>query len=226
MVQAVPLGETFDHAALRRRGGARGHLSTARLEGIALDAFLVSLGVVALAEIGDKTQLLTLILACKFRKPWPIVAGILVATLANHAFAGAAGLWLQSALGPGVMRWVLGLSFIGMAGWMLVPDRFEEGDAKLARFGVFTTTLITFFLAEMGDKTQVATVALAAKYQAFVPVVAGTTLGMLLADAPAAFLGERLGRRIPTRVVHGLAALIFLALGVATLLGAGRGLGL
>jgi putative Ca2+/H+ antiporter (TMEM165/GDT1 family) len=124
------------------------------------------------------------------------------------------------------MRWVLGLSFIGMAAWTLVPDRFEEGDAKLARFGVFTTTLISFFLAEMGDKTQVATIALAARYHAFVPVVAGTTLGMLAANAPVAFLGERIARRMPTRVVHAIAAVIFVALGIATLLGAGSGLGL
>ena len=185
-----------------------------------MDAFLISVGIVALAEIGDKTQLLALILAAKFRKPWPIVAGILAATLANHAFAGALGVWLQSALGPMVMRWVLGLSFIGMAIWMLVPDRFEEGDAKLGRFGVFTTTLITFFLAEMGDKTQIATIALAAQYHAFVPVVAGTTLGLLLANVPAVFFGDRMARRIPVRVVHGVAAVIFLVLGVAALLGA------
>jgi putative Ca2+/H+ antiporter (TMEM165/GDT1 family) len=190
-----------------------------------LDAFLVSLGIVALAEIGDKTQLLALILAAKFRKPWPIVAGILAATLANHAFAGAVGIWLQSALGPMVMRWVLGLSFIAMAAWMLIPDKFEEGDAKLARFGVFSTTLITFFLAEMGDKTQIATIALAAQYHAFVSVVAGTTIGLMLANVPAVFLGDKIARLVPVKVVHAIAAASFLVLGLATLLGAAGRLG-
>ena len=185
-----------------------------------MDAFLVSLGIVALAEIGDKTQLLALILAAKFRKPWPIVAGILAATLVNHALAGALGVWLQTAVGPMAMRWVLGLSFIAMAAWMLVPDKFEEGDAKLARFGVFTTTLNTFFLAEMGDKTQIATIALAAQYHAFVPVVAGTTAGLLLANVPAVFLGDRIARLVPVKIVHAVTAGIFLVLGVATLLGA------
>jgi putative Ca2+/H+ antiporter (TMEM165/GDT1 family) len=191
-----------------------------------LEALLVSTGVVALAEIGDKTQLLALILAARFRKPLPIVAGILVATLANHALAGALGLLVHAALGPGVLRWVLGLSFIAMAAWVLVPDRLEEQDAKLARFGVFTTTLLAFFLAEMGDKTQVATVALAAQYHAFVSVVAGTTLGMLLANVPVVVLGDRVGRRVPVRLVRGIAAALFLALGLATLLGAGSSLGL
>ena len=184
------------------------------------------MGIVALAEIGDKTQLLALILAAKYRKPLPIVAGIFAATLANHAFAGGLGLLAHSALGPGLLRWVLGLSFIAMAAWLLVPDRFEEGDAKLGRFGVFTTTLLTFFLAEMGDKTQLATVALGAQYHAFVAVVAGTTLGMLLANVPVVFLGDRVGRRIPVKAVRGIAAALFLALGLATLLGAANLLGL
>ncbi len=222
MAQAVPTpGETFDHAcpAIGRRA-LRGHPSPLRPGNHALDAFLVSLGIVALAEIGDKTQLLALILAAKFRKPWPIVAGILAATLVNHALAGALGVWLQTAIGPIAMRWVLGMSFIAMAAWMLVPDKFEEGDAKLARFGVLTTTLITFFLAEMGDKTQIATIALAAQYHAFVPVVAGTTAGLLLANVPAVFLGDRIARRVPVKIVHAVAAGIFLVLGVATLLGA------
>jgi putative Ca2+/H+ antiporter (TMEM165/GDT1 family) len=146
--------------------------------------------------------------------------------LANHALAGALGLLVHAALGPGVLRWVLGLSFIAMAAWVLVPDRLEEQDAKLARFGVFTTTLLAFFLAEMGDKTQVATVALAAQYHAFVSVVAGTTLGMLLANVPVVVLGDRVGRRVPVRLVRGIAAALFLALGLATLLGAGSSLGL
>jgi putative Ca2+/H+ antiporter (TMEM165/GDT1 family) len=191
-----------------------------------LEALLVSTGIVALAEIGDKTQLLALILAAKFRKPLPIVAGILAATLANHAFAGAVGMLVHAALAPGLLRWVLGLSFIAMAAWVLVPDRFEEGNAKLGRLSVFTTTLITFFLAEMGDKTQVATVALAAQYHTFAAVVAGTTLGLLLANVPVVLLGERAGRRIPVKVVRGIAAALFLALGLATLLGAGGSIGL
>jgi putative Ca2+/H+ antiporter (TMEM165/GDT1 family) len=191
-----------------------------------VEAFLVSTGIVALAEIGDKTQLLAFILAAKFRKPLPIVLGIFVATVANHAFAGAIGAWITSLIGPETLRWVLGISFIAMAIWTLIPDKFDEDDAKLARMGVFGTTLIAFFLAEMGDKTQIATVALAAQYQALVAVVAGTTLGMMLANVPAVFLGDRIADRMPTRVVHAVAAAIFAVLGVATLLGAGEGLGL
>lgn len=190
-----------------------------------MNAFLISTAIVALAEIGDKTQLLAFILAARFRKPWPIVLGILIATLANHALAGALGTWLIALLSPQVLRWVLGLSFLAMAGWMLIPDKFNEDDAKLARFGVFGTTLVAFFLAEMGDKTQVATVALAAQYQAFIAVVAGTTLGMMIANVPAVLLGDRIAGRMPVRLVHGVAAAIFAVLGVATLLGAGRTLG-
>jgi putative Ca2+/H+ antiporter (TMEM165/GDT1 family) len=190
-----------------------------------MEAFLISTGVVALAEIGDKTQLLAFILAAKFRKPWPITLGILVATLANHTFAGVLGSWITTLLGPETLRWILGVSFIIMALWTLIPDKFDEGDAKLARFGVFGTTLIAFFLAEMGDKTQVATVALAAQYQTVIPVVAGTTLGMMIANVPAVVLGDRIAARIPVRVVHGIAAAIFAVLGVATLLGAGERFG-
>ena len=191
-----------------------------------MESFLVSTGIVALAEIGDKTQLLAFILAAKFRKPVPIIIGILVATLANHGFAGALGAWITSLVAPEAMRWVLGLSFIGMAIWTLIPDKFDEDEAKLARFGVFGTTLIAFFLAEMGDKTQVATVALAAQYHAFVPVVAGTTLGMMIANVPAVLLGNRIADKMPVRLVHMIAAAIFAILGVATLLGAGESLGL
>ncbi|WP_374399925.1 TMEM165/GDT1 family protein [Niveibacterium sp.] len=190
-----------------------------------MEAFLISTGVVALAEIGDKTQLLAFILAAKFRRPLPIVLGILVATLANHAGAGALGAWITSLISPGTMRWALGISFIAMAAWILVPDEFDEDDAKLARYGVFTSTLIAFFLAEMGDKTQIATVALAAQYKSVVMVVAGTTLGMMLANVPAVILGDRIANRIPVRVVHGVAAAIFAALGIATLLGAGERFG-
>ncbi|WKB53402.1 TMEM165/GDT1 family protein [Eleftheria terrae] len=190
-----------------------------------MQAFLVSTGVVALAEIGDKTQLLAFILAAKFRRPLPIVLGILAATLLNHAAAGALGAWITSMIGPGTLRWVLGLSFIAMALWTLVPDQFDEADARLARHGVFGTTFVAFFLAEMGDKTQIATIALSAQYQATAAVVAGTTLGMMLANVPAVYLGDRLAHRLPVRAVHAVAALIFAALGVATLLGAGAQLG-
>ncbi len=190
-----------------------------------MDAFLVSTAIVALAEIGDKTQLLAFILAAKFRRPWPIVLGILVATLANHAFAAAVGAWLTTLMGPQTLRWVLGLSFIAMAVWTLIPDKLDEDDAKLPRFGVFGATLIAFFLAEMGDKTQVATVALAAQYQMLVAVVAGTTLGMMIANVPAVLLGDRIAARMPVKLVHGIAAAIFLGLGIATLAGAGESLG-
>ncbi len=191
-----------------------------------MEAFLISTGIVALAEIGDKTQLLAFVLAAKFRKPWPIIAGILVATLANHALAGALGAWITSVVGPQTMRWVLGVSFIAMAIWTLIPDKLDdEGESAGKRYGVFVTTVIAFFLAEMGDKTQVATVALAAQFNAFFAVVAGTTLGMMIANVPAVLLGNKIANRVPVRLVHGIAALIFLALGVATLLGAGEKLG-
>ena len=191
-----------------------------------MEAFLVSTGIVALAEIGDKTQLLAFILAAKFRKPIPIIAGILLATVINHGLAGSLGAWITSWLDPVVLRWVLGIGFIAMAVWVLVPDEFDEKDARLARFGVFATTTIAFFLAEMGDKTQVATVALAAQYSALISVVVGTTLGMLLANVPAVLIGERIAKRIPVRVMHSIAAAVFAALGAAVLLGAGGGIGL
>ncbi|MEO8391309.1 TMEM165/GDT1 family protein [Polaromonas sp.] len=184
-----------------------------------MEAFLVSTGIVALAEMGDKTQLLALILAARFKKPWPIVAGILVATLVNHALAGAAGAWVTTLIGPQMLRWILGASFLTMAAWMLVPDKIEaEEDEKPPRYGVFFTTVLVFFLAEMGDKTQIATVMLAARYDAIVSVVAGTTLGMMLANAPAVWLGERVTRLVPLRAVHIISALIFAGLGLAALL--------
>ena len=190
-----------------------------------MDAFLVSTGIVALAEIGDKTQLLAFLLAAKFRRPVPIVLGILVATIANHAFAAAVGAWVASVMGPDVMRWVLGLSFLAMAAWIMVPDTIDEDEAKLAKYGVFVTTLIAFFLAEMGDKTQIATVALAARYESAIAVIAGTTFGMMLANVPAVLFGERIARKVPLRLVHGIAALMFAVLGVGTLLGAGARFG-
>jgi putative Ca2+/H+ antiporter (TMEM165/GDT1 family) len=186
-----------------------------------LEPFLVSTGVVALAEIGDKTQLLAFILAARYRKPVPIIAGILCATLVNHALAGAVGSWITSLVAPSTLRIALGLSFIAMAIWTLVPDRFDEGEARLPHAGVFATTLVGFFLAEMGDKTQIATVALAAHYHAFVGVVAGTTLGMMIANVPAVLVGGRLAHRLPLRLVRGVAAAIFAALGATALLGAG-----
>lgn len=190
-----------------------------------MEALLISTGIVALAEIGDKTQLLAFLLAARFRKPLPIVSAILVATLANHAFAAAIGTWVTSMLSAEVLRWVLGLSFLMMAAWTLIPDKLEKNDAELAKYGVFTTTLIAFFLAEMGDKTQIATVALAAQYNNFYAVVAGTTLGMMLANVPAVYLGDRIADRLPVRLVHGIAAILFGGLGVATLMGAGARLG-
>lgn len=184
-----------------------------------MEAFLVSTGIVALAEMGDKTQLLALILAARFKKPWPIVAGILVATVVNHALAGAAGAWVTTLISPQMLRWTLGASFLAMAAWMLVPDKLDADDEeKPPRYGVFLTTVIVFFLAEMGDKTQIATVMLAARYDAIVGVVAGTTLGMMLANAPVVWLGERVTRLVPLRIVHIVSALIFAGLGLAALL--------
>ena len=186
------------------------------------EAFLISTGVVALGEMGDKTQLLAFLLAARFKRPAPIVLGILVATLANHTLAGWVGNWIAAQLGPQVLRWVVGLGFIGMAAWMLVPDTIDdEGAAARQRFGVFGTTLLAFFLAEMGDKTQLATVALAARYHALVPVVAGTTLGMMIADVPAVFLGDRIAKRVSMPLVHGIAAMIFAVLGGLALLNVG-----
>jgi len=191
-----------------------------------MEAFLVSTGIVALAEIGDKTQLLAFVLAARFRRPLPIVAAIFVATIANHAFAAAIGTWITSLMGPELLRWVLGASFIAMAAWTLVPDKLDDDDAKLPAYGVFLTTLIAFFMAEMGDKTQVATVALAARYHSMIAVVCGTTLGMMLANVPAVYFGDKIANKISLKLVHGIAAVIFAALGVATLLGAGASLGI
>lgn len=191
-----------------------------------MESLLVSTGVVALAEIGDKTQLLAFILAARFKKPVPIILGILAATIVNHGLAGALGAWITATVTPQILRWVLGLSFIAMAIWTMIPDKIEEEETQVAkRFGVFGATLITFFLAEMGDKTQIATVAMAAHYAAPLMVVIGTTLGMLIADVPAVFVGDKLASRIPMKLVHSIAAGIFALLGVATLLGVGSKLG-
>jgi putative Ca2+/H+ antiporter (TMEM165/GDT1 family) len=181
--------------------------------------FLLATGIVALAEIGDKTQLLAFMLAARFKRPWPILWGIFIATLVNHLFAAAVGQSLTALLSPDVLRWILGLSFLAMAGWMLIPDKLDaEGAQSTARFGVFGATLIAFFLAEMGDKTQVATVALAARASSLWPVVTGTTLGMMLANAPAVFMGEKLAARLSPTRMHRIAALIFAALGIWVLL--------
>ena len=187
-----------------------------------MESLLISTGVVALAEIGDKTQLLAFILAARFKKPLPIIAGILCATVINHGLAGALGAWITDAVSPQVLRWVLGASFIAMAIWTLIPDKIEEEETRIAsRLGVFGATFVTFFLAEMGDKTQVATVALAAHYASAFIVVVGTTLGMLIADVPAVFVGDRLAHKISMKLVHGIAAAVFAVLGLATLLGVG-----
>lgn len=188
-----------------------------------VEAFLVSTGVVALGEMGDKTQLLAIVLAATYRRPWPIIAGILVATLANHGMAGALGGWVAQALGPDLLRWIIGLSFLAMAGWMLIPDKLDDEDKRTSgRLGVFGATVVAFFMAEMGDKTQIATVALAARYADLTSVVVGTTLGMMLANVPAVFLGDRVAKRISMHLVHGIAAVIFAALGVLTLLNVGQ----
>ena len=184
-----------------------------------MEALYISTGVVALAEMGDKTQLLAFILAARFKKPVPIILGILLATLVNHGLAGALGSWITSVVSPDAMRWVLGLSFIGMAIWTLIPDKIEEEETQIAqKLGVFGATLITFFLAEMGDKTQIATVALAAHYGAPLLVVIGTTLGMLIADVPAVFVGNKFAAKIPMKLVHSIAAGIFTIMGLLTLL--------
>jgi putative Ca2+/H+ antiporter (TMEM165/GDT1 family) len=190
-----------------------------------LTAFTISTGLVALAEIGDKTQLLAFVLAARYRKPWPIIAGILVATLLNHALAAAVGAWLQSLVDPVVLRWVLGVSFIAMAAWTLVPDKIDDEAPPRSRLGIFVTTAVAFFAAEMGDKTQIATVALAAHYGSMLAVLAGTTLGMMIANVPAVLVGQRIARWLPVVWVHRAAAVLFAGLGTATLLGAARSFG-
>ena len=186
-----------------------------------LEAFAVSTGVVALGEVGDKTQLLALLLAARYRAPWAISCGILVATLANHAAASALGAWLTRVVDPQWLRWGLGLSFLAVAAWMLVPDQ-QDDDAshhRVGRFGVFALTTVAFFVAEMGDKTQIATVMLAARYEQLVVVTAGTTLGMMIANVPAVLFGDKVLTRLPVQWVHRIAALVFAAIGLAVLAG-------
>lgn len=186
-----------------------------------MDALLISTALVAIAEIGDKTQLLSLILAARYRQFWPIAWGILLATLLNHALAGWLGAWLASLVEPDVLRWALVVSLLAMAAWTLVPDKLDDDDAAKPRFGPFLTTTLAFFLAEMGDKTQIATVALAAQYKAWASVVAGTTLGMMIANAPVVWFGDRLVKKVPIRVVHLVSAAIFAVLGIVALMGWG-----
>jgi Ca2+/H+ antiporter, TMEM165/GDT1 family len=188
---------------------------------MSLEAFTVSTSVVALGEIGDKTQLLALILAARYRAPRAITAGILVATLVNHAAAAALGAWLTRVVDPTWLRWGLGASFLAVAVWMLIPDKIDDDVAgkDLSRFGVFWLTVVAFFLAEMGDKTQIATVMLAARYDALVVVTAGTTLGMMIANVPAVLLGDRVVKKLPVQWVHRIAAVVFAAIGVAILAG-------
>ena len=183
---------------------------------------LISTGIVALAEMGDKTQLLALLLSTQFRRPVPVILGMLVATLANHAFAGAVGAWVAGIISPDILRWVLGGSFLAMAIWTLIPDKLDEDAPQPSQLGVFTATLVAFFLAEMGDKTQLATVALAAEYHSLVWVVAGTSLGMMIANVPVVVLGEWIVQRIPVRKIHVVCALLFAILGLVILLDVGH----
>jgi Ca2+/H+ antiporter, TMEM165/GDT1 family len=214
---ASGLAETFDRDAFIWLGSNAVIGSYPALEN-RVEAFLVSAGIVALAEIGDKTQLLSLLLAARFRRPWPIILGILVATAANHALAGALGEWLTTMIGEDALRWILSASFLAMALWIAIPDQVGSAyGTQPERFGVLGTTIVAFFLAEMGDKTQVATVALAAKYMELGAVVSGTTVGMMLANVPAVLLGERLAKRISPRIARTVAALIFGVVGLLVL---------
>jgi putative Ca2+/H+ antiporter (TMEM165/GDT1 family) len=183
-----------------------------------MEAFLVSAGLVAIAEIGDKTQLLAMLLATRYRRPLPIILGILVATLANHALAASVGAAVAAWLGPDAMRWIGGGLFIVMAGWCLIPDKPDEGPKAAGTLGAFLATTVAFFLVEMGDKTQIATVALAARFQSIALVTAGTTVGMMLANVPAVFFGDALARRIPLKLVRICAAASFVLLGAAVML--------
>ncbi len=182
-----------------------------------MESFFVSTGIVALAEMGDKTQLLAFVLAARFRKPLPIIAGILVATIINHVLASIVGLSIASFINPIVLSWILGLSFLAMAIWILIPDSIDDKETKPLRFGVFITTVILFFMAEMGDKTQIATVMLAAKYQSVLWVSMGTTFGMMLANVPAVYVGDRIAKRMPIERIHQIVAFVFLIFAVLSI---------
>ena len=183
-----------------------------------MEAFFVSAGLVAIAEIGDKTQLLALMLAARYRKPWPIVLGILCATLANHALAAWAGALVAAWVGADAMRWILGASFIVMAGWCLIPDKAEDGPQAARQAGAFIATLVAFFIVEIGDKTQIATVALAARFNSLLAVTAGTTAGMMLANVPVVLFGDAIARRLPLAIVRAVAASLFVILGLVAFL--------
>lgn len=187
-----------------------------------MEAILVSAGIVALAEIGDKTQLMALVLAARYRRAWPIVAGIFVATVANHAIAAAVGAWLSTLLAPEILRWMVAIAFFAMAAWVMVPDGHDAEELPRTGLGVFGTTVVVFFLAEMGDKTQLATVALVVQFETVMPVVLGSTLGMMIANAPAVFVGDRIARKLPVRALRATAAALFVVLGVLALAGAGE----
>lgn len=179
-----------------------------------LTALLTSGGVVALAEMGDKTQLLAIVLATRFRRPWVVIAGIFAATIANHALAAWAGSELAAWFDGPAFRYAVAASFIAMAAWTLIPDKLDDLDNRQPRYGAFLTTLVAFFIVEIGDKTQVATIALGARFHDVLPVTLGTTLGMMAANVPAVFLGSKLVERVPLRIVHVAAALLFLGLGL------------
>ena len=187
-----------------------------------METLFIYAGLIALAEIGDKTQLLAFILAARFKKPFPIIVGILCATLVNHSFAAALGMWISSVVSLEVLGWMLGVSFIGMAIWIMIPDKIEEEKIPIKNYlGVFGITFITFFLAEIGDKTQIATITMSAHYATPLLVIIGTTIGMLLADVPAVFVGNKFASKIPMKLMHAIAAVIFLILGVTILIGVG-----
>lgn len=184
------------------------------LYGNLMEAFFVSTGIVALAEMGDKTQLLALLLAARFRAPIPIILGILLSTLANHFLAAAVGQWITSLLSPAILSWVLAICFLGMAIWILIPDKLDdEENSAIKKFGPFVATFIAFFLAEMGDKTQIATVMLSAQYHSLLWVVAGTTVGMMIANVPAVLIGNFSAAKLPLRAIHIISAIIFLVMG-------------
>ena len=185
-----------------------------------LTAFFISLAVVALSEMGDKTQLLALLLAARFRKPVPILIAIFLATVVNHGVSAVLGQWITTVLSPIVLLWIVSLGFIAMAVWMLIPDQLDDGSEsinKWQKYGVFTATFVLFFLAEIGDKTQIATVALAARFDSIGWVTLGTTLGIMLVNAPAVFIGNKLAEKLPISLIHKIGALVFLAIGLAAL---------
>jgi len=220
MAQAIEkFGETFGIGSLhpgRAEGSVPRFMSRPTPDGASVEAFLLSTMVVGLAEIGDKTQILSFMLAARFLRPLPIIFGILFATIANHAVAGLAGTYFGDLLSGPRLRWILGLSFLSVAVWALFPDKYEGNDKAIARSGAFMSTLVAFFLAEIGDKTQIATVGLAARFEQFYSVVMGTTLGMMLANIPAVLLGHRLADKLPIKAIRIVTALVFAVIGILT----------